>query len=64
MTNRENVFRALRRDNPARVPFDMILCPAHVENLKKRTGTDDYQTYFQFPYRCIELETSAVIYRQ
>jgi uroporphyrinogen decarboxylase len=55
MTNRENVFRALRRDNPERVPFDMTLCPAHIETLKKKTGTGDYHEYFQFPYRYVEL---------
>ncbi|MCL2128169.1 MAG: hypothetical protein FWH38_07940 [Treponema sp.] len=59
MTNRENVFRALRRDHPERVPFDMTLCPAHVETLKKKTGTEDYHAYFQFPYRYVELEKSA-----
>ena len=62
MTNRENVFRALRRDNPEKVPFDLILCPFHLETLKKKTGTDDYQTYFQFPYRCVELEPSIRSY--
>ena len=59
MTNRENVFRALRRDNPERVPFDMTLCPAHIENLKRKTGTGDYHAYFQFPYRYVELEATA-----
>jgi uroporphyrinogen decarboxylase len=61
MTNRENVLRALRRDNPERVPFDMALCPAHVATLKKKTGTADYQTYFNFPYRYVELEPSVSI---
>ena len=56
MTNRENVIRALRRDGPERVPFDMTLCPAHVETLKKKTGSADYQAYFEFPYRYVELE--------
>jgi uroporphyrinogen decarboxylase len=59
MTNRENVIRALRRDHPERVPFDMTLCPAHVENLKAKTGTADYHAYFQFPYRYVELEPSV-----
>jgi uroporphyrinogen decarboxylase len=59
MTNRENVIRALRRDHPERVPFDMTLCPAHVETLKKKTGTADYHAYFDFPYRYVELEPSV-----
>ena len=56
MTNRENVIRALRRDGPERVPFDMTLCPAHIETLKNKTGSADYQAYFEFPYRYVELE--------
>ena len=62
MTNRENVIRALKRDNPERVPFDMTLCPAHIETLKKKTGTDDYHAYFRFPYRYVELEASVKKY--
>lgn len=42
MKNRENVLRALRRDNPEKVPFDFVLCPSHVDEFEKRTGTRDY----------------------
>jgi uroporphyrinogen decarboxylase len=59
MTNRENVLRALGRDHPEQVPFDMTLCPAHVETLKQKTGTADYHAYFQFPYRYVELEPTV-----
>jgi uroporphyrinogen decarboxylase len=60
MTNRENVIRALRRDFPERVPFDMTLCPAHVDNLRQKTGSGDYHAYFNFPYRYVELEPTVV----
>ncbi|MDR2552791.1 MAG: hypothetical protein LBD31_06490 [Treponema sp.] len=59
MTNRENLIRALRRDHPRRVPFDMTLCPAHIETLKKKTGLEDYHTYFEFPYRYVELNPTT-----
>jgi hypothetical protein len=59
MTNRENVLRALGRDHPEQVPFDMTLCPVHVETLKQKTGTADYHAYFQFPYRYVELEPTV-----
>ncbi|MDR0473399.1 MAG: hypothetical protein LBH43_06995 [Treponema sp.] len=62
MTNRENVIRALKRDNPEKIPFDMTLCPAHIANLKKKTGTEDYHAYFQFPYRYVELEPAGKNY--
>ncbi|MDR1948819.1 MAG: hypothetical protein LBQ38_05470 [Spirochaetaceae bacterium] len=60
MTNRENVIRSLRRDSPERVPFDMTLCPAHIENLKKKTGSSDYHAYFNFPYRYVELDPTKL----
>ncbi len=59
MTNRENVLRALRRYNPERVPFEFVLCPSHVEEFKKRTGSDDYQEYFGFPIRYVELNPTG-----
>ena len=60
MTNRENVLRALRRDNPERVPFEFVLCPSHIEEFKKRTGSDDYQEYYGFPIRYIELNPTKL----
>jgi uroporphyrinogen decarboxylase len=62
MTNRENVLRAFRRDDPERVPFEMMLCPFHVDTLKKKTGIDDYQSYFGIPFRGVELEASTKNY--
>jgi uroporphyrinogen decarboxylase len=56
VTNRENALRALRRENPERVPFDLVLCPHHIENVKKKTGTADYAEYFNLPFRYVELE--------
>lgn len=55
MTNRENVLRALRRDNPGRVPFEFVLCPSHVAELERRVGTRDYIEYFKFPIRYVEI---------
>ena len=53
-TNRENVLRALRRDNPEKIPFEFVLCPFHVREFEKRTGTKDYMKYFGFPFRYVE----------
>ncbi len=55
MTNRENVLRALRRDNPERVPFEFVLCPSHIDEFKKRTGKENYLEYYNFPIRYVEL---------
>jgi hypothetical protein len=69
MTNRENFLRALRRDNPQWVPFDITLCPFHEENLRKKlgvrasgeaasnvtaAGTVDSKVYFEVPFRYVE----------
>lgn len=37
MNKRENMLRALRRDNPESVPFDFELCPSQIENFEKET---------------------------
>jgi len=54
MNNRENVLRALRRDNPSSVPFDFVLCPSQIEKFRQETGTSDYMEHFKFPFRYIE----------
>ena len=55
MTNRENILRALKRDNPGSVPFEFVLCPSKLEEFKIRTGAVNYQDYYKFPLRYIEL---------
>jgi len=60
MTSRENVLRALRRDNPESVPFEFVLCPAHIENFKRKTGTEDYMSYYDFPLRYVELNPTRL----
>lgn len=49
LTPRENFLRALRRDGPEWVPFDLGLCPALREELRRRTGHDDPYAYFGIP---------------
>lgn len=60
MTNRENVLRALRRDNPRSVPFEFVLCPSHIADFKKRTSSDDYLEYYGFPIRYVELNPTKL----
>jgi len=55
MNHRENMLRALKRDNPRQVPFEFTLCPALLEEFKKRTGRQDYENYYGFPFRYINL---------
>ena len=58
MTNRDNIFRALRRENPERMPFEFVLCPSQIEEFKKRTGKTDYHEYFNFPIRYVDINPS------
>ena len=55
MTNRENFFRAMRRDSPQWIPLDFRLCPAQVQRFRQETGADDFMEYFHLPIRYIDL---------
>ena len=60
MTNRDNILRALRRQQPERVGFDFVFSPALLEEFRRRTGREDYQEYYRFPLRCIELDPTRL----
>jgi len=55
MTNRKNILRALRRQQPECVGFDFVFSPALLDEFKRRTGREDYQEYYDFPVRLLEL---------
>ena len=56
LTNRDNILRALRRQQPEKVGFDFVFSPALLDEFRRRTGREDYQEYYNFPLRCIELD--------
>lgn len=58
MNKRENLLKALRRDNPEYVPCDFELCPSHIEAFEKAHGTKNYREYYDFPCRYIDLKPS------
>jgi uroporphyrinogen decarboxylase len=60
MTQRENILRAFRRQQPETVGFDFVLSPALLDEFRRRTGREDYQEYFNFPLRCIELDPTRL----
>lgn len=60
MTQRENILRALRRQQPATVGFDFVFSPALEDEFHRRTGRRDYQEYYGFPLRCIELDPTRL----
>ena len=60
MTNRDNILRALRRLPPERVGFDFVFSPALLDEFHRRTGRTDYQEYYHFPLRCIELDATRL----
>lgn len=55
MTYRENFIRAMRRDHPEQVPFIFQLCPSLLERFFERTGRRDFDEYYDFPVRFVEL---------
>ncbi len=56
MSLRQRFFSAMRRQNDSYIPFEFSLCPALKEEFTRRTGTDDYAGYFNFPTRNISVE--------
>lgn len=54
MTNRENFLSLLRRKGYERVPVEFVLCPYLQQVCKEKLGADDYEEYFQFPWRTVE----------
>jgi len=60
MTNRDNILRALRRQQPETVGFDFVFSPALLDEFRRRTGREDYQEYYRFPLRCIELDATRL----
>lgn len=53
MTPRENILRALRRQDPDYVPWGLDLCESLRAKLKEERGADDFYAYYQLPYRYI-----------
>ena len=54
MTNRENFLSLIKREGYERVPVEFVLCPSLKEQIKERFGTEDYESYFGFPWKKIE----------
>lgn len=55
MNERENLIRAIRRQNPDHVPFGLSLCASLEQTFKEKTGEDSYFEYFGIPYRYVDL---------
>jgi uroporphyrinogen decarboxylase len=60
MTNRTNILRALRRQQPESVGFDFVFSPALLDEFRSRHGHENYQDHYQFPLRCIELDPTRL----
>lgn len=54
MTNRENFLSLLRRTGYQQVPVEFVLSPYQIQQCKEKLGTEEYEEYFQFPWRRVE----------
>ena len=54
MTNRENFLSLLRRKGYDHVPVEFVLCPHLQQVCKEQLGAEDYEEYFQFPWRRVD----------
>jgi len=60
MNKRENLLRALRRDNPEYVPVEMELCPSLLDAFEEKYGTRDFRSYYDFAFRYIEPKSTKI----
>jgi uroporphyrinogen decarboxylase len=60
MTNRKNILNSLRRVESGRVAFDFVFSPAQLDKFEQKTGRSDYQEYFDFPIRTVELDPTVL----
>lgn len=63
MDSRERVMAIARREKPDRIPKDLSwgLCPAKVEEFRRRTGAEDYWEYFGLDYRMLEFAPTRLV---
>ncbi len=54
MTNRENFLSLIRRQGYERIPVEFVLSPHLVQVCREQLQADDYEEYFQFPWRRVE----------
>jgi len=52
---RENILMVLRRSGVDQVPVDFVLCESQIEELEKRIGHRDYESYFGLSHRSFEM---------
>ena len=60
MNKRENLLRALRRDNPEYVPVEMELCPSLLDAFEEKYGTRDFREHYDFAFRYIEPKPTKI----
>jgi len=52
---RENILKVLRRSGMDTVPVDFVLCESQIEEIERRTGNRDYESYFGLSHRSFEM---------
>jgi uroporphyrinogen decarboxylase len=60
-SRREDFFRSVRLERPAKTPFYFTLCDSLIAEFEKRTGKRDYFDYFDMPFRPVSLQPSRNI---
>ena len=55
-SRREDFFRSVRLERPARTPFYFTLCDSLIEEFERRSGKRNYFDYFGMPFRAVSME--------
>jgi uroporphyrinogen decarboxylase len=58
MTKRENIIRVIRRTGGTHIPLSFHLSPALLDEFKKRHGSADYEDFYGFDERLINITPS------
>lgn len=58
-SRREDFFRSVHLEPPAKTPFYFTLCDSLIAEFQKRTGKRDYFDYFDMPFRAVSVEPTC-----
>ena len=54
-SQRENFFKAMRREQPERIPFYFSLCESLEEEFSRKHGSRDYLSHYGVPFREVNI---------
>ena len=60
MIYRQHILNSLRRIEAGRVACSFVFSPFQLDEFERRTGRRDYEEYFEFPIRAVQLDPTRL----